>query len=90
MPGLPALNALRAWTGFRPATLDGLPLIGPALPGSSPHPDTWLAVGHEGLGVTTALGTAKLIAAQMLGHDALIDSAPYLPARLNNGSAAHG
>lgn len=90
MPGLPALNALRAWTGFRPATLDGLPLIGPALPGSSPHPDTWLAVGHEGLGVTTALGTAKLIAAQMLGHDALIDSTPYLPARLNKGSAAHG
>src|SRR6185312_15229217 len=81
MPALPDLNALRAWTGFRTSTLDGLPLIGPALPGSSPHPNTWLAVGHEGLGVTTALGTAKLIAAQMLGQAAAIDPTPYLPAR---------
>ena len=90
MPGLPALNALRSWTGFRPATLDGLPLIGPALPDSSPHPSTWLAVGHEGLGVTTALGTAKLIAAQMLKQAAAIDPAPYLPARLNTGNIVHG
>ncbi|WP_019938136.1 FAD-binding oxidoreductase [Bordetella sp. FB-8] len=93
MPGLPALNALRAWTGFRPATQDGLPLIGPALPGSSSHRSTWLAVGHEGLGVTTALGTARLIAAQMLGQAAPIDAAPYLPARLgslDNESAPHG
>lgn len=93
MPGLSELNALRAWTGFRPATLDGLPLIGPALPGSSPHPATWLALGHEGLGVTTALGTAKLIAAQMLRQAAPIDATPYLPARpgsVDKENAAHG
>ena len=28
--GLAGLNAIRAWTGFRPASSDGLPLIGPA------------------------------------------------------------
>lgn len=89
LPALPALNAIRAWAGFRPASSDGLPLIGPAVPGTSPHPATWLAVGHEGLGVTTALGTAQLIAAQMLGHAAPIDASPYLPARFAAAGVAH-
>jgi len=93
LPALPALNAIRAWTGFRPATTDGLPLIGPAAPfgDDSCHRSTWLATGHEGLGVTTALATAKLIAAQMLdlGDVLPIDAAPYLPARFENVGANH-
>lgn len=93
LPALPALNAIRAWTGFRPATTDGLPLIGPAAPfgDDSCHRSTWLATGHEGLGVTTALATAKLIAAQMLdlGDVLPIDAAPYLPARFENVGASH-
>jgi len=93
LPTLPTLNAIRAWTGFRPATSDGLPLIGPAAPfgDDSCHRSTWLATGHEGLGVTTALATAKLIAAQMLdlGDVLPIDAAPYLPARFENVGANH-
>ncbi|MFM0379662.1 FAD-binding oxidoreductase [Paraburkholderia strydomiana] len=93
LPALPALNAIRAWTGFRPATTDGLPLIGPAAPfgDDSCHRSTWLATGHEGLGVTTALATGKLIAAQMLdlGDVLPIDAAPYLPARFENVGASH-
>lgn len=93
LPALPTLNAIRAWTGFRPATTDGLPLIGPAAPfgDDSCHRSTWLATGHEGLGVTTALATAKLIAAQMLdlGDVLPIDAAPYLPARFENVGASH-
>jgi glycine/D-amino acid oxidase-like deaminating enzyme len=91
LPQLPALNAIRAWTGFRPASSDGMPLIGPAAAFAAPqsHPSTWLATGHEGLGVTTALGTAKLIAAQMLGHAAAIDATPYLPARFAAQGTAH-
>ncbi|MFD1561504.1 NAD(P)/FAD-dependent oxidoreductase [Paraburkholderia silviterrae] len=92
LPELPSLNAIRAWTGFRPATTDGLPLIGPAaqFAGDACHRSTWLATGHEGLGVTTALATGKLIAAQMLGvPDALrIDASPYLPARFSTHAAA--
>lgn len=88
LPNLPALQAIRAWTGFRPASSDGLPLIGPAAL-DAPHPATWLALGHEGLGVTTALGTAQLIAAQMLGTPAPLDAAPYLPARFAGPGAAH-
>jgi len=83
MPGLAGLNAIRAWTGLRPATVDGLPLIGPAahFAGDGAHRSLWLATGHEGLGVTTALATGKLIAAQIMGTTAPIDAAPYLPGR---------
>ncbi|KAF1059545.1 FAD-binding oxidoreductase [Burkholderia gladioli] len=77
LPGLADLHALRAWTGFRAATPDGMPLIGP-VPG---HAGVWLATGHEGLGVTTSLSTAELIATQLLGEVPPIAPEPYWPAR---------
>jgi D-hydroxyproline dehydrogenase subunit beta len=84
LPALTQLSCNRVWTGFRAATPDGLPLIGP-------HADRkglWLATGHEGLGITTSLGTAKLLAAQLLGRPAEIPFEPYLPSR-NTQQAAH-
>ena len=57
LPALPTLNGIRAWTGFRAATPDGLPLIGAAMCDAAPG--VWLAVGHEGLGVTTSLGDGE-------------------------------
>jgi glycine/D-amino acid oxidase-like deaminating enzyme len=83
MPGLAALSTIRTWTGFRAATDDKLPVIGPhpSIPG------IYLATGHEGLGITTSLGTARLLADQILGRQATIDVAPYLPARLEPWSS---
>ncbi|MBI5281213.1 MAG: FAD-binding oxidoreductase [Candidatus Solibacter usitatus] len=81
MPRIGSLIAIRAWTGFRAATPDHLPLIGP-MPGAS---RLWLATGHEGLGVTTALATGRLIADQITGRSSPIDAAPYLPARCIHG-----
>ena len=78
MPALRQLQGLRAWTGLRPATPDGRPYLG-AVPG---HPDLWVAAGHEGLGVTTALGSARLLIDLLLGHAPAIDPAPYSPARV--------
>ena len=83
LPALARLSALRTWTGFRPATPDNLPLVGA-------WPETeglWIAAGHEGLGVTTALGTARLIADAILGKASPIDPAPYRPNR--RFAAAH-
>lgn len=77
VPALRELQALRVWTGFRPCTPDGRPYIG-ALP---TRRDTWVAAGHEGLGVTTALGTAQVLVEQLLGRSPAIDPAPYSPAR---------
>ena len=75
MPRLGALAAIRGWTGFRPATADNLPLIGP----SREQPDVWVAAGHEGLGITTSLATGRLIADQIAGRPAAIPVGPYLP-----------
>lgn len=77
MPGLAQLNGIRAWTGFRAASPDGLPLVGQ-------HPQRkglWLAVGHEGLGVTTAPGTADLLVAQLFDAPPPLAAQPYLPQR---------
>ena len=83
MPLVPTLSALRVWTGLRAATPDKLPLIGP-------HPEDanlLLATGHEGLGITTSMGTAWLIADHLAGRPPMIDAAPYDPARLFAGVA---
>jgi glycine/D-amino acid oxidase-like deaminating enzyme len=77
---LPALGqsvAIRAWTGFRASTADKLPLIGPC----TSHPGVYLATGHEGLGITTSLGTARLLADLILGREPAIDPRPYAPER---------
>ncbi len=78
VPKLRELSILRVWTGFRAATPDNLPLIGP-LP---EHPRIYLATGHEGLGITTALGTAKLLVAHLLKRPSEIPAEPYLPSRM--------
>jgi len=83
MPGLASLQAIRTWTGFRAATPDKLPLIGPLVDDDS----VWLATGHEGLGITTALGTAALLAAAFTEQKAPIAAEPYLPARFMQSSA---
>jgi glycine/D-amino acid oxidase-like deaminating enzyme len=77
MPGLASLSVIRTWTGFRAATPDKLPVIGPH-PG---NPRLWFATGHEGLGITTSTGTARLVAAGIAGHAPAIPAEPYLPAR---------
>ncbi|MGA2182446.1 MAG: FAD-dependent oxidoreductase [Bryobacteraceae bacterium] len=83
MPALARLPAIRVWTGFRAATPDQLPLIGPL----EALDNVTLATGHEGLGITTALATGELVAAHILGHEPAIPAAPYLPSRL--GVRAH-
>jgi D-hydroxyproline dehydrogenase subunit beta len=77
VPKLESLSAIRVWTGFRPATPDSLPLIGPWEKDSS----VLLATGHEGLGITTSLATAKLIHAHIDGSEPAIPLAPYLHSR---------
>jgi glycine/D-amino acid oxidase-like deaminating enzyme len=82
LPGIGELQMLRAWAGFRPATPDGRPFIGP-MPfgeagGAARH---WVATGHEGLGLTTAMGTARLWLDLLLLRAPAIDPAPYAPDR---------
>jgi len=85
MPALTGLSVVRAWTGFRPATPDKLPLIGawPATRG------LWIAAGHEGLGITTSLGTARLVADLVAGRVPPIDASPFAPTRALAADAVH-
>ncbi len=82
LPALGNVPIVRTWTGFRPATPDHLPVIGP-VPGA---PRLWLAAGHEGFGIATALGTARLLVDQWLDRQPTIDPRPFRVERL---SATH-
>jgi glycine/D-amino acid oxidase-like deaminating enzyme len=83
LPGLSQMSAVRTWTGFRAATPDKLPLIGQWAGDKS----VFLATGHEGLGITTSLGTARILADQITGTNPKIAVEPYLPSRMANECA---
>lgn len=50
------------WTGMRPATPTGLPVVG-RQPGG--HGNLWINTGHGALGFTLAFGTAGTVASQI-------------------------
>jgi glycine/D-amino acid oxidase-like deaminating enzyme len=83
MPSLGQLSAIRIWTGFRAATPDKLPLIGPW----PADPSLFLATGHEGLGITTSLATARILVDQITGAKPEIPIEPYLPSRASKEHA---
>ena len=81
------LDVLRVWTGLRPATPDKLPLIG-ACPGRE---RVWVAAGHEGLGITTALGTGAQVIALLAGEPPPLDAEPFRVDRTAEPAAtSHG
>jgi glycine/D-amino acid oxidase-like deaminating enzyme len=85
LPTLGKLSSIRVWTGHRAATPDKLPIIGP----STVSDRIWLATGHEGLGITTSLGTGRLLADQLLNRKTEIPAEPYSPSRFANGGGHH-
>ncbi|MDP2293639.1 MAG: FAD-dependent oxidoreductase [Actinomycetota bacterium] len=76
----------RRWTGLRPATPDGLPVIG-----RLPHaPAVLVAAGHGMLGSTTGPGTGEMVAAMLSGAPVGIDVSPLSPARFGAGNKRKG
>ena len=75
----PAGNAqeVNSWAGLRPATPDGLPVIGRYNDKSS-H---FVATGHFRNGILLAPGTAQIIADLVCGVTPAIDLAPFAPHR---------
>ena len=77
LPALADAPQLEAWAGLRPATPDGLPLLG-ALPG---HPNHFIATGHYRNGILLAPATAHVMAQLLTGEAPSIDLNPSrLPA----------
>jgi D-amino-acid dehydrogenase len=72
LPGFPATAQPQGWTGLRPMTPDGLPVIG-RLPGRD---NVLVASGHGMLGVTLAPVTAEVISAEVAGGEQAAGIAP--------------
>jgi D-amino-acid dehydrogenase len=64
---------LEVWRGLRPCAPDGMPLIGRA----RGRGDVWLATGHQMIGLTAALATARLLADLIEGKPPGLDPAPF-------------
>lgn len=83
-PFLSGVRAMRCYVGFRPASPDHLPLIGPDASVSG----LFHASGHEGAGIGLAPATGHLIAALITGTAPAVGPAPFTPARLVKEAAA--
>jgi D-amino-acid dehydrogenase len=62
------LAAASFWTGLRPMTPDGTPIVGP-----TPLPNLYTNTGHGTLGWTMACGSARLLADLVSGRAPEID-----------------
>ncbi len=83
LPALAKARFAEADVSFRPASIDGLPLIGP-----SGIEGLTIASGHFRNGILLAPATAELLAAQLAGAMTRLDARPFDPRRLAEVSAA--
>jgi glycine oxidase len=77
LPALADAPQLEAWAGLRPATHDGLPILG-SLPA---QPNHFIATGHYRDGILLAPATAHVMAQLLSGEAPSIDLTPFSPAR---------
>ena len=75
-PGAGDLDAAQFWTGLRPMTPDGTPVVGP-----SRIANLHINTGHGTLGWTMACGSARVLADQMSGLKPEIEAADLSIAR---------
>ncbi|RMG79134.1 MAG: FAD-binding oxidoreductase, partial [Bacteroidetes bacterium] len=66
-------QTMEEWFGFRPMSVDGLPVIGI----SSKHKNLIVACGHSMVGLSMATGTGKLVAELATGQPPHVDPTFY-------------
>ncbi|MGB6242357.1 MAG: D-amino acid dehydrogenase [Castellaniella sp.] len=69
------MESAQAWSGLRPATPHGRPLIGR----SRAADNLWLNIGHGALGFTLACGSSHLLGSLMRDTAPAIDPTPFRP-----------
>ena len=72
-PPIASATLMESWAGLRPATSDGLPIIGPI----AGHPNHYVATGHFRNGILLAPATAHLVSQLLRGLPTAIDIAPF-------------
>lgn len=77
-PGAADLRLAKAWTGFRPMTPDGPPLIGQCGPDN-----LMMNTGHGTFGWTLSAGSAELVAQLIAGEQPDCDTSAFNPNRFN-------
>ncbi len=69
-------DALPVWSGYRPASPDGLPFVGRIAE------RLWVNAGHGMMGVSLAPASGKLISALVTGTEPPVAPEPFAPDRL--------
>jgi sarcosine oxidase subunit beta len=91
-PFIKEVNIIRMFTGFRPYSYDGLPLLGKV----PDFENFWLASGHEGDGIALSPITGQLMAAiigekinsgKILDNFLSINLARFNPGRINSNNS---
>ncbi|HET8554059.1 MAG TPA: FAD-dependent oxidoreductase, partial [Rhodanobacteraceae bacterium] len=65
------------WWGWRPMSVDELPIIGP----STRWSNLMLATGHGMMGMSMSAATGELVASLCVGPAPVLDPTPYAPSR---------
>jgi glycine oxidase len=77
IPGLAYARELSAWAGLRPASEDGLPILG-LLPGWQ---NVWVATGHFRNGILLSPISGKLIGESVIAGEPRSQILPFAPSR---------
>jgi glycine oxidase len=84
-PGLASSPIREAWSGLRPGTPDGLPILG-----KSPIGNFIVAAGHFRNGILLAPITARLITELVLSGRTSIPLRPFRPERFGEEASGAG
>ena len=76
-PALKNVAVIRFFSGFRPFTPDGMPLLGPV----RGVPGFYMAAGHEGDGIALSPITGKLVAEQIVFGESSYNIDAFSPNR---------
>jgi glycine oxidase len=79
VPALAACAVQEFWTGFRPLSEDGLPLIGPG-----ETEGLYFITGHGPSGIAPLPGSVALLMAQIEGLPVPVPAEPFRPDRFSN------
>ncbi|MFB0617890.1 NAD(P)/FAD-dependent oxidoreductase [Streptomyces sp. AGS-58] len=85
-PVLAGAPVRAAWSGVRPMSPDGLPVVGPA-PGA---PGLWLLTGFGIDGMPLAPGTARLLTEYLMAGRCPAGAEPFAPERFDGLRDRHG
>ena len=78
-PPIASAQVVESWSGLRPGTADGLPLIG-----SAGQPHCWVATGHFRNGILLAPATALVVRQLLQGSPAAVKLDAFVPGRVSD------